>query len=69
MTREQFIALIAKMGKLKKNPSGIKVYADVDSMNMNFASIQDYAYTLGARGGRFYPKTLLTKAMMVQIFS
>ena len=57
------------MGKLKKNPSGIKVYADVDSMNVNFMSIQDYAYTIGARGGRFYPKTILTKAMMVQILA
>ncbi len=69
LTREEFVALIAKIGKLKKNPSGIKVYADVDSMNVNFMSIQDYAYTISARGGRFYPKTILTKAMMVQILA
>ena len=69
LTREEFINLLHKAGKLNKNPSGIKIYADVDAMNMSFSAIQDYAYTIGVRGGKFYPKTLLTRSMVVQMLS
>ncbi len=69
LSREEFIELLVKIGKLEKNPSQIKIYKDVDAMNPNFQSIQDYAFRTRVRWGKFYPKTLMTRGMMVQMLS
>lgn len=69
ISKEEFIQLLSKTGKLKKNPSGIKIYADVDSMNPNYPSIQDYGFSVGIRGGKFNPKMILTRSLAVQILS
>ncbi len=69
LSREEFIDLLVKIGKPEKNPSQMKIYGDVDPMNPNYQSIQDYAFMIHARWWRFYPKTILTRWMMAQILS
>jgi hypothetical protein len=69
LTKEEFVELLAKIGKFEKNPSQIKIYQDVDAMNPKFSAVQDYAYKIRVRGGKFSPKTLLTKSSAVQILS
>lgn len=67
LTKEEFVSLVAKFSPVK-NPSMMKIYNDVDSMNPAFQAIQDYAYITGAKGGRFQPKNILTRGTMVQMF-
>jgi murein DD-endopeptidase MepM/ murein hydrolase activator NlpD len=69
MTREMLADLIVKIKDTEKNPSQIRIYNDVDALNPYYPAIQDYAYMVRVRGGRFYPKTIVTKAMMVQMLS
>lgn len=69
LSREEFIELLIKIGKPTKNPSQMKIYGDVDPMNPNYQSIQDYGFMIHARWGKFYPKTLLTRWVMAQILS
>lgn len=69
LSREEFISLLVKIAKPVKNPSQIRIYNDVDAMNPNFQSIQDYGFMVRARSGKIYPKTLLSRSMMVQIFT
>jgi hypothetical protein len=58
-----------KIGKFEKNPSQIRIFQDVDSMNPKFQAIQDYAYKTKMRGGKFSPKGIITKSSAVQIMS
>ena len=67
MTREEVAALIQKVASAEKNPSQIKIYADVDMMNPLYQSIQDYGFLVRAHGGKFYPKTLVSRGMLVQM--
>jgi hypothetical protein len=61
MTREEVAKLIVQVGSLDKNPSGLKIYKDVDTMNPSYPFIQDYGLALSARGGKFYPKNLVSR--------
>jgi hypothetical protein len=69
LTREEFISLLVKIASPAKNPSQIKIYSDVDPLNPNFQNIQDYGFMMRARWGKIYPKTLMTRNMMLQIFA
>jgi Peptidase family M23 len=69
LTKEDFIDLLVRIGKFEKNPSQIKIYQDVDSMNPKYSLIQDYAYKIHARWGKFSPKILITKSSAIQILS
>jgi len=42
MTKEEVARLIVLIGKAEKNPSQMKIYADVDAMNPLYQTIQDY---------------------------
>lgn len=42
MSREEIATLIVKVAQSEKNPSQIRIYADVDPMNPSYQSIQDY---------------------------
>lgn len=61
LSREDYIELLVKIGKIEKNPSQIKIYRDTSAMNFKFQYIQDYAFKIRARGGNFYPQSLLTR--------
>ncbi len=67
LSKEEFIELIVNIGKLPKNPSQMKIYADVENLNPHLASIQDYAYSTKARGWKIYPKSILTRQTMIQM--
>ncbi len=67
LSREDFIELLAKIGKLEKNQSQIKIYRDTSAMNFKFQYIQDYAFKVRARGGNFYPQSLLTRQWAIEI--
>jgi hypothetical protein len=67
LTREDFIELLVKIGKLEKNPSQMKIYRDTSAMNFKFQYIQDYAFKIRARGGNFYPQTLLTRSGAIEL--
>jgi murein DD-endopeptidase MepM/ murein hydrolase activator NlpD len=67
LSREDFIELLVKIGKLEKNPSGIKLYRDTSPMNFKFQYIQDYAFKIRARGGNFYPQSLLTRQWAIEL--
>lgn len=67
MTREEVANLIKKVAAAEKNPSQIKIYADVDTMNPLYQSVQDYGFLIRAHGGRFYPKTLVSRGMLIQM--
>jgi murein DD-endopeptidase MepM/ murein hydrolase activator NlpD len=69
MTREELAHLIITISKKERNPSQIRIYNDVDTLNPHYTSIQDYAYLARARGGKFYPKTLVTRGMLVQMLA
>lgn len=69
MTKGEFIELLVKIARPEKNPSQIRIYNDVDGMNPHYQSVQDYAYMIRARGGKFYPDSLLTRGTAVQIIS
>lgn len=61
LSKEDFIELLVKIGKIERNPSQIKIYKDTSAMNFKFQYIQDYAFKIRARGGNFYPQSLLTR--------
>ena len=61
LTKEDFVELLVKIGKIEKNPSQLKIYKDTSPMNLKFQYIQDYAFAIRAKGGNFYPQTLLTR--------
>ena len=44
LSREDFAELLAKIGKLDKNPNPLKIYRDTSAMNFKFQYIQDYAF-------------------------
>ena len=69
ITKEEFAYLLSKVANTEKNPSQMKVYNDVDAMNPNFSSIQDYAFMVWAKWWKFYPKSILTRWTMVQMLS
>lgn len=69
LSKEEFAELITKIGKIEQNPSQIKVYNDVDSMSLYFNSIQNYGFLVKARWGKFYPKTILTRWIAVQMLA
>lgn len=68
ITKEEFAELASKFSPVK-NPSMMKIYNDVDTMNLSFKAIQDYGYTVGAKWGKFNPKSILTRTTMMQMFS
>jgi hypothetical protein len=49
MTREELADLIVKVAEAPKNPSQIRIYPDVDSMNPYYNQIQDYAFLIKDR--------------------
>lgn len=67
LTKEDFVELLVKVGKLERNPSQIKIFKDTSAMNLKFQYIQDYAFKIRARGGNFYPQTLLTRQWAIEI--
>ncbi|MBC7504027.1 M23 family metallopeptidase [Candidatus Gracilibacteria bacterium] len=67
LSKEDFIELVVKIGKLEKNPSQIKIYSDTSAMNFKFQYIQDFAFKVRARGGNFYPQTLLTRQGAIEL--
>ena len=67
MTREEVANLIKKVASADRNPSQIKIYADVDTMNPLYQAVQDYGFLVRAHGGKFYPKTLASRGMLVQM--
>lgn len=67
LSKEDFIELLVKIGKLEKNPSQIKIYKDTSAMNLKFQYIQDYAFKIRARGGNFYPNSLLSRQWAIEI--
>ena len=69
LTRQEFVKLLIKVSGALKNPSEIQIYADVNRMNLDYESIQNYALLVRARGGKFYPNTLMNRWMMVQMFA
>ena len=69
MTRDEVANLIKKVAGAETNPSQIKIYADVDTMNPLYQSIQDYGFLVRARGGKFYPKTLVSRGMLIQMLA
>ena len=69
MTREEVAILITKIARAQSNPSQIRIYADVDPMNSAYQAVQDYGFMVRARGGRFYPKTLASRSMLIQMLA
>lgn len=67
LSKEEFTELIIKISGAEKNPSQMKIYNDVDAMNPNFPSIQGYAFMVWAKWWKFYPKNIMTRAMMTQM--
>jgi murein DD-endopeptidase MepM/ murein hydrolase activator NlpD len=67
LTKEDFIELLVKIGKLERNPSQIKIFKDTSPMNFKFQYIQDYAFKIRARGGNFYPQSLLSRQWAIEI--
>ena len=59
MTREELADLIVKVWEAPRNPSQLRIYPDVDSMNPYYTQIQDYAFLTKDRGGKFYPKNIV----------
>lgn len=67
LSKEDFIELLVKIWKLEKNPSQIKVYNDTSAMNLKFRYIQDYGFKIRARGGNFYPQSLLSRQWAIEL--
>lgn len=61
LSKQDFVELLVKLGKLERNPSQIKIYKDTSAMNLKFQYIQDYGFKIRARGGNFNPQSLLTR--------
>ncbi len=69
LSREDFVELLVRIGKFEKNPSQIKIYKDTSTMNFKFWYIQDYGFKVRARGGNFYPQTLLTRQWAIELLA
>ncbi len=69
LNKEEFADLIVKVANQKKNPSQMRIYNDVDAMNLHFQAIQDYAFMIKARWGKFSPKSILTRGIAVQMLA
>ncbi len=69
ITKWEFIDLLVKIARPEKNPSQIRVYSDVDGMNLYYQSAQDYALMTRTRWGKLYTNSLLSRSSMVQILS
>ncbi len=69
LSKEDFIELMVKIWKIERNPSQIKIYSDTSAMNFKFQYIQDYAFKVRARGGNFYPQTLLTRQWAIELLA
>lgn len=69
MTREELADLIVKVWEAPRNPSQLRIYPDVDSMNPYYTQIQDYAFLTKDRGGKFYPKNIVTRWVFLQMLS
>ncbi len=67
LSKEDFVELLVKIGKLEKNPSQMKIYKDTSAMNVKYQYIQDYGFKTRARGGNFYPQTLLTRQWAIEL--
>ncbi len=67
LSKEEFIELVVRLGNLPKNPSQMKIYADVENLNPHLSSLQDYWYSIKARWGKIYPKSILNRQTMIQI--
>jgi murein DD-endopeptidase MepM/ murein hydrolase activator NlpD len=67
LSREDFVELIVRIGRIEKNPSQIKIYRDITPMNVKYSAIQDYWFYTRARGGNFSPQWLLTRADAVEL--
>jgi hypothetical protein len=60
---------MVRIGNIPANPGQIRIYPDVDTMSPYWKSTQAYGYMTRVRGGKFYPNTILTRAMLVQLIS
>ncbi len=69
MTKWEFIDLLVKVARPDRNPSQIRVYSDVDGMNIYYQSAQDYALMTRTRWGKLFVNTLLSRSSMVQILN
>lgn len=69
LSKEEFVKLIVDIGRLKKNPNQVKIFKDVDAMNLYFDHIQSYAWNTKKRGGIFSPKSLMTREMAVTLLN
>lgn len=69
LTREEVARLIVSIAGWEKNPSQLSIYRDVDPMNPLYQAIQQYAFMSRARGGKFYPKTIATRGMFIQMLA
>lgn len=69
MTREELADLIVKVTEAPKNPSQIRIYPDVDTLNPYYSKIQDYAFLTRDRWGKFYPKNIVTRWVFLQMLS
>jgi murein DD-endopeptidase MepM/ murein hydrolase activator NlpD len=67
LSREDFVELIVRIGRIEKNPSQIKIYRDITPMNVKYSAVQDYGFYTRARGGNFAPQWLLTRADAVEL--
>lgn len=67
ITKEDFAELIVKVSWTGPNPSQIRIYNDVDSMNLRFSAIQSFGFMTKARGGKFSPKSILTRGIAAQM--
>jgi hypothetical protein len=56
LSREDFVELIVRIGRIEKNPSQIKIYRDITPMNVKYSAVQDYGFYTRARGGNFAPQ-------------
>ena len=69
ITKAEVIDLIVRIGNIPANPGQIRIYPDVETTNPYWRSTQAYGYITRVRGGRLYPNTILTRAMLVQLIS
>ncbi len=69
ITKWEFIDLLIKIARPEKNPSQIRVYSDVDGMNLYYQSAQDYALMTRTRWGKLNTSILMSRSSMVQILT
>lgn len=67
LSKEEFVELIVRLGKIEKNPSQIKLFNDVNAMNVRFDAIQSYALKAWVRWGNFAPQSILTRQKAVEL--